>query len=159
MKTYIEDFLNCAVGLVKEKINDKLTEIDNERNDFELKKIDLDNGIIFQSMNNFPVNFDPILYYGADNVTQIGEVESASGESWEIEFSIVLSDPQDRTVTNRIFRYQRALKEIFLENYIKMNNMRTKVRVRSLNPVAFTLQNSSNEYRAIGIIIETTLFN
>ena len=155
---YIEDFLKCAKALVIANINDKLTEIDNERGDYELKKIDVDDAIIFQSMNNFPVNFDPILFYGVDNVTNQGDVESAAGETWEIEFSIILADPQDKTVDTRILRYQRALKEIFLNNYVKINNMRQKVRVRSLNPVAFTLQNASVEYRAIGIIVETTLF-
>lgn len=156
---YIEDFLENAIELVKQNINQKLIDIDNERNDFALKPIDLENGIVFQSLNNLPVNFDPILYYGADDVTNIGEIESASGETWSVEFSIILADPQDRSVEKRLWRYQRALKEIFLEGYIKINSMRQKVRVRSLNPVAFTLQNTSNEYRAIGINIETTLFN
>ena len=159
---YIEDFLNQALCLVKNNINQELSKIDLERDGdtkpFILKPIDLDDGIVFQSMNNLPVNFDPILYYGVDQVTTIGDLESATGETWEVEFSIILSDPQDRTADKRILRYQRALKEIFLKNYVKINNMRQKVRVKSLNPVAFTLQNTSNEFRAIGIIVETTLF-
>ena len=154
---YIEDFLNCSIALVKEQINAKLAEIDAERGDFTLKPIDLDNGIVFQSLNNLPVNFDPILFYGIDQVDS-DSIESAQGETWDLEFSIILADPQDRTADKRILRYQRALKEIFSENYIKINNMRQKVRVKSLNPVSFLLQNSSNEFRAIGIIVETTLF-
>ena len=154
---YIEDFLNCSIALVKEKINTKLAEIDTERGDFTLKPIDLENGIVFQSLNNLPVNFDPILFYGIDQIST-DSIESASGETWEVEFSIILSDPQDRTADKRILRYQRALKEIFLNDYVKINNMRQKVKVKSLNPVSFLLQNSSNEIRAIGIIVETTLF-
>lgn len=154
---YIEDFLNCSIALVKEKINANLAAIDTERGDFTLKPIDLENGIVFQSLNNLPVNFDPILYYGVDQVTS-DSIESALGETWEIEFSIILADPQDKSADKRILRYQRALKEIFLNEYVKINNMRQKVRVKSLNPVSFLLQNSSNEFRAIGIIVETTLF-
>lgn len=156
-QTYIEDFLNCSIEMVKDQINLKLQEIDTERGDFVLKPIDLENAIIFQSLNNFPVNFDPILYYGIDQVNT-ESIESAAGETWEVEFSIILADPQDRSADKRILRYQRALKEIFLNNYVKINNMRQKVRVKALNPVAFTLQNSSVEFRAIGIIVETTLF-
>ena len=58
---YIEDVLNQSIELVKSKINSKLSEIDTERGDFVLKQIDTDNAVVFQSMNNFPVNFDPIL--------------------------------------------------------------------------------------------------
>lgn len=155
---YIEDFLEQVICLVKNNINQELAKIDAERGDFVLKPIDLENAIVFQSLNNLPVNFDPILYYGVDQVSNNGDVESATGETWDIEFSFILSDPQDRTADKRLLRYQRALKSIFLNNYIKINNMRQKVRVRSLNPVAFTLSNSSNEFRAIGIIVETTLF-
>ena len=140
------------------KINDELLKIDTERADFVLKPVDIENGIVFQSLNNLPVNFDPTLYYGVDQVDNIGDVESASGETWGIEFSLILSDPQDRTADKRLLRYQRALKSIFLDNYIKINNMRQKVRVKSLNPISFKLQNTSNEFRAIGIIVETTLF-
>ena len=155
---YIEDFLEQVICLVKDNINQELEKIDLERGDFVLKPVDLENAIVFQSLNNLPVNFDPILFYGIDQVQSIGDIESASGENWEIEFSFILSDPQDRTADKRLLRYQRALKSVFLNNYVKIKNMRQKVRVRSLNPVAFTLNNSSNEFRAIGIIVETTLF-
>jgi len=158
---YIEDVLNQAICLVKDNINDELTKIDVERagetNPITMKPIDTENGIVFQSLNNLPVNFDPILYYGVDQV-ETDPIESAQGETWSMEFSIILSDPQDRTAEKRVLRYQRALKSIFLNNYIKLNNMRQKVRVRSLNPVAFTLPNASIEFRAIGILVETTLF-
>lgn len=155
---YIEDFLEQAKELVKSKMNDKLLEIDSERGDLVLKPVDFDNAVVFQSMNNLPVNFDPILYYGATSVSTDGNVESSVGETWEVEFSVILADPQDRSIEKRLFRYQRALKEIFLQNYFKINNIRQKVRLRSLNPISFNLQNNSIEYRAIGILIETTLF-
>ena len=154
----IECVLENTFNHVKDNLNAELLKIDTEKADFVLKPVDFDNGVVFQSLNNLPVNFDPIFFYGVDQVQVPTTIESSVGEEWEIEFSIILSDPQDRTVDKRILRYQRALKQVFINEYVKIGNMRQKVRVRSLNPVAFTLQNASVEYRAIGIIVETTLF-
>lgn len=154
---YVEDFLKCAIQLVKDNLNAELLKIDTERGDFVMKPVDMNNAVIFQSLNNFPVNFDPILFYGVDQVTT-DSIESATGDNWEIEFSIIMADPQDQSASYRLLRYQRALKEIFKTNYVKINNMRQKVQVKSLNPISLTLQNNSNEFRAIGIIVETTLF-
>jgi hypothetical protein len=36
--------------------------------------------------------------------------------------------------------------------------MREKVKVTSLEPVAFKVQNSTSEFKAIGVMIEISLF-
>ena len=157
----IEDFVACAKELVRTKLNDEITAIDAARSDgITLKQIDIDNAIIFQSLDNFPVNFDPVLYYGVSGATAPQQIESATGENWEVEFTIILADPHDKTIDTRLFRYQRALKNLFKKNYFKINNLTQKVRVKSLDPVSFSLSNQKAvEFRAIGVIVETTLFN
>lgn len=157
MKIDIEYYLDQVESFVKANLNNKLSEIDTEKNDgITLKPIN-DKAVVFQTLNAFPVNFDPVLFYGIDSV-QGESIESANEETYQIEISIILADKADKATEKKLLRYHRALKEIFQENYFKIGNTREKVRVTSLSPISFTLQNTTNPFRAIGVRIEVSLF-
>lgn len=157
MKIDVETILKNIEDFLKEKLNDKIQAINLEKNDgITLKGID-PGAFIFQSLDEFPVNFNPVLYFGIESVDTQAEY-GATAKTIKIEISVILSDSYDRTLFSRLFRYQRAIEETFVENYVTINRMREKVKVTSLEPIAFKVQNSTSEFKAIGVIIELNLF-
>lgn len=147
------------IGLsLKEKLNTHILAIDAEKADgIVLRPVD-DAAYIVQSLDEFSANFDPTLYLGIESINTVGEY-SATMKTIKVEVSLIVADPQDGTIFSRLFRYQRALEETFLESYFTIKNMREKVKVTSLEPVAFRVQNSTTELKAIGIIIELNVFS
>ncbi len=156
-KLDVETVIKNIELTLKEKLNLKLIEITTEKNDgITLRPVD-DKAYIIQSLDEFPVNFDPALFIGIESINTVGEY-SATSKTIRIEVSVILSDPQDGKNFSRLFRYQRAMEETFLESYFTIKNMREKVKVTSLEPVAFKVLNSTTEFKAIGVIIELSLF-
>ena len=160
-KIFIEDVAEAIIeNTIKPKLNDKFDEIDNERNDdILLKKINMDEAILFQSWNDRALNFDPILFYSINESKTISPIPSQHAASWEIEFSIIFKELHEGPgiVAKKLFRYQRALRELFQKDYITIGNTRRKVEIRNLNPVSFQIQNNDQFFRAVGVVVETTL--
>lgn len=152
-----ELFIDNLEIFLKEKLNDRIAAIDAEKNsDFTTELVD-PKAYIFQGLDSMPVNFDPILFYGISKV-ESDSIHSANAETYTIEISIIKADSNSATVGKKLLRYNRALKEIFQENCFKINNVRPKIKVTSLQPISFQLQNSSDLFKAIGIEIELSIF-
>lgn len=157
-KLDVETVLKNIELSLKEKLNGKILAIDAEKADgIVLRPVD-DSAYIIQSLDEFTDNFDPALYLGIESINTVGEY-SGTAKTIRVEASVIVADPQDGTIFSRLFRYQRALEETFLENYFTIKNMREKVKVTSLEPVAFRVQNSTSELKAIGVIIELNVFS
>jgi hypothetical protein len=157
VKVDIEVVLKNLKDTLVDNLNTKLAEIDAEKNDgITLKQIQ-SGAYILQSLDEFPVNFDPALYYGVESVATSSEY-GASAKNLRLEVTVILADPQDGSVYSRLFRYQRALEEIFTSNYPRLKKMYDKVKVTGLEPIAFRVQNQTTEFKAIGIILELDLF-
>ena len=153
----IECFLENLETFLKDKLNDKIAAIDLEKSSAFTTEPIAPNAYVFQSLDNLPVNYDPILFYGISKVE--GEsIETANGETYYIEISVIKVDDESKNIGKKLLRYNRALKEIFQENAFKINNVRPKIKVSSLQPISFQMQNSSNQFKAIGIEIEFSIF-
>lgn len=153
----LECFLDNLEEHIKNKLNDKIDEIDTEKDSgWTTEHVDPD-AYIFQSLDNMPVNFDPILFYGVSKMPSKG-IGPATAKNPQIEISVIKTDDDSKTIGKKLLRYQRALEEIFEENFYKINSVRPKIEISSLQPISFRLQNSGEQFRAIGIEIELSIF-
>lgn len=153
----IECFIDNLEQFLKDNLNNALAVVDAEKNSgWTTEPVDPE-AYVFQSLDNLPINFDPILFYGISNVG--GEaIESATSGIYSIEVSVIKADDESKTIGRKLLRYQRAMKMIFEQNYFKINNVRPKIVIKSLQPINFQLQNSSNQFKAIGVEIELSIF-
>ena len=153
--------LECLVDnieqFLKDNLNTKIQEIDVEKNNGITCELVDPEAYIFQSLDNLPVNFDPILFYGISDLGS-DSVPGAVAKKPKIEISVIKVDDESKEIGKKLLRYGRALEEIFEKNYFKINNVRPKIEVTSLQPVSFKAQNSSHRFKAIGIEIETSIF-
>lgn len=106
----------------------------------------------FQSLNEKVANYDPFIFYDVDlpNTTPI---TGATGTRAEVDVLAVVSDHgNDDDIGYRMLRYHRVLKDLFEKNATKVNN-RIKLEVGDLSPVSLRIQNSSENYRAVGVTL------
>jgi len=157
MKFDVECFLDNMEQHIKDNLNDRLASIDAEKSSTWTTEPVNEKAYVFQSLDNMPVNFDPILFYGIAQVPS-KSIPGATAKNYKIEISVIKSDSESKTIGKKLLRYQRALEEIFEENFYKINNVRPKIEVSSLQPISFRLQNSSNQFKAIGIEISFSIF-
>lgn len=153
--------MECLVDnieiFLKAHLNDRIQAIDAEKNNGITTELVDSEAYIYQSLDNLPVNFDPILFYG---ISDLGgkSVPGAAAKIPKIEISIIKADDDSKDIGRKLLRYGRALEEIFEKNYFKIGNVRPKIEISSLQPISFRTQNSSNQFKAIGIEIETSIF-
>jgi len=157
MKFDLECFLDNLEQFLKDKLNDRLIAIDAEKNSGWTTELVDPEAYVFQSLDNMPVNFDPILFYGVSQMPSKG-IGPATAKNPKIEISVIKADDEVKTIGKKLLRYQRALEEIFEENFYKINNVRPKIEISSLQPISFKMQNSGEQFRAIGIEIELSIF-
>lgn len=159
MNTDLEVILDEIKGALQTTLNIKIAAVTAEK-----AASDLANGIsvtlkpidsrayFLQTLNDAIANYDPFILYGLDDPRGFG-IGPATGKNYKITVAICVSDTgQDKEIARRMFRYSRALEET-IEFYFAGIKSGFKLTVESLAPTAFTLMNTTNDYRAIGVSI------
>lgn len=155
MKKYdTETFLRDVETFLKSNLNAEIVKINTEKADFNLDSID-DKAYIFQSLDDKVLNYSPSVFYYIDDI-QSESIDSATSEEISIEVVVILSDKKDGKLQYRLLRYLRALKDLFNNGFNKVHYSK-KVKVESLVPIRFALQNSTNFVHAIGVRLTTVI--
>lgn len=155
MSRDFESILDSVKTILVDNFNTKLTEISTEKNDnITLPPID-SNAYFLQSLDESIANFDPFIAYGIEDIetTSIGP---RSADRLLISIVIVLADNGRDNINRIMFRYSKALKQIFEDNW-QLVESSTKINISSSTVVPFRSLDSSATYKAVGIEIETTI--
>jgi len=149
----IESLLAEIETFMKDNLNTKLLAIDAEKNDgIVLKPVD-STAYFFQTLNEKVVNLNPFIFYGVDDIDTVSD---GPGTLEDITIGVILvlaDDAEDDTVARRMLRYNRALKELFADNFDKTTN-KVKLSVKAYPPTQFTSEvNSSKPSRAAAITL------
>lgn len=117
----------------------------------------VDNKAYFlQTLDDAIANYDPFILFGLDDPRAQG-IGPATAKNYKITVALCASDSgQDLEIARRMFRYSRALEET-MEYYFARISPAIKLSVESLAPIQFTLMNSSNNYRAVGVSISVAI--
>jgi hypothetical protein len=155
MKKYdTESFLRDIETFLKANLNNAITALNTEKGDFNLKLVD-DLAYIYQTLDDKVVNFSPALFYYIDDIVSEG-IHSATSEEITVELVIILADEKDNLTQYKLLRYLRVLKDLFNLNFNKVHYSK-KVKVESLVPIVFALQNTTNYVHAIGVKLTTVI--
>lgn len=151
----IETYLYELEEVVKNNLTAKLAEIDTEKGDgIELKTVD-DNAYIVQNMDEKALSYDPAIFIWISNLQSI-ENYGDSAQTVTAEIDVIISNDLEGDIDKRLWRYQRALREIIETNFYKISRTRQKVQVTSLTPVSLATINDDRLFKAIGIEVEAT---
>lgn len=155
MKYDLEQILADIKTTLLSDFNTKLTAITTEKNDsISLPSIAAE-AYCLQSLNKLMLNYNPFIWYGVGNIVAQG-LGPLTKKDYTLSVVVIHQDfDQDDKLQNRMFRYARALEEVFSENWIIQN--RIKCRIEEVPPSFFKMQNSNKDYIASGINIFTSL--
>ena len=109
-----------------------------------------------QSLDESVANYDPTIFYGVESSPSVSQY-GATSKTVNVEVSVIIADSQDKNIYKRLFRYQRAIEEVINENYVQLK-LGSKFKIMSLEPIGFKVNNSTSEFKAIGVIIEAEIF-
>lgn len=163
----IESLLFDIKTLMISKLNTKIGDINTEKNDQVVLATVKDDAYFIQSLDGRQANYNPYVYIGVSDIKPGDEDASKWGKSQEeleIAVAIIVADngdePNHATITDaiprRTFRYLRAIKEMFQENFDKNKNG-IKLSVQSQVPIELSLSNDSGTERAIGVILRADI--
>lgn len=152
----VESLLADVKTIISANFNSKIAAINLEKND-SIALDQLDAGAYFlQQLNGRMANYNPICLYGVENIESSSR-GPLSSKKIEISVIIIAADSGEEVeIGARMFRYQRALEEIFQEKW-NGGSHPVKFEIRSLVPIPFQDMNTSNSYRAIGLVLEGNL--
>lgn len=150
-----EEILESVKQIIVDNFNTKLLALATEKGDSIVLPPVETNAYFMQSMNDRAANFDPIMVYGIENI-ETNNLGPMSAEKIFISAVILLVDNGRANINLIMFRYSRALKEIFEENWY-IHNSSSKINVSRSTVVPFEALDSSATYKAIGIEIEVNL--
>ena len=152
-----EDLLDKTIAMVKANLNTKLASIDTQKNDgITLKTFDDDESYFFQSLDDEIINVDPYLLYGIESIESDSQQYGQSADKITMFFAIIKSDNNESDIVKIMLRYQRALKEIFEENFTGIE-IANKININSYGIVPFESLDQTAKYKAIGLTVESYL--
>ena len=150
----IEEILDNVASFLQSNLNTRLGEIDTEKGDGITLKTVSNDAYFLQTLNINAVNLDPFILYGVDSEEADG-VGPATGRRVTIMVVLTMIDHgDDADIVRRLFRYRRSMRELFEENYNRVDK-RVKFEVKTLEPVGpFKMVNSTEDFRAVGVGLE-----
>lgn len=147
----LENLMADIKSIMTTNLNTKLTELDAEKADsISLATVSTSQGYFLQTMDAEVANANPFVLYGIEDI----ETKNAGPMGIKtVTITIYLVTEEaglEGNVTNRMYRYLRALEEVFETNWYMVQNA-TKISKKSLQPFELTRLNDSQPCRAVGI--------
>ena len=151
----MEDLCDDVLAVMTTYFNAKLTEINAAKNDgIVLDPID-SGAYSLQQLNGKMLNYNPFCLYGIEDIETVSQ-GPLSSDRFQISVTVVVKDSgEELECGRRMFRYSRALKEVFEKNWNDRQGV--KFEIKSLVPVPLPNLNDGNSHRAVGIVLEGTL--
>lgn len=153
----LECFLDDVRTLLASSLNTKLTEIDSDKADsITLRQVDAA-GYFLQSLDTQNLNVDPFVVYGVEE--PVADMVAGPGLSvkYKAYVLLVIADAgNDANVFRRLYRYQRALLELFCTNWADLSRGKVRTKVAGLNPFMPDLIGLKSAL-AVGVTLSFTL--
>ena len=151
----LENVLEDIRKIIDGKLNDQIAIVNAEKNDGMVLKVIPEKAIFLQQMNGDQANYDPLLLYGVDDIGTTPNGPYGS-DKYQMSVIIIVQDSgQDVNIGKRMFRYLKALRATFQENWI--SNFGAQVTIESNVPVPLTNLNTNQTYRAVGVTLNVTI--
>ena len=150
-----EEILDSVKTIMVDNFNTKLSAITTDKGDSIVLPTVSNSAYFLQSLDESIANFDPFVAYGMEDIESVS-LGPHTAEKMFISVVVVLADNGRNDINRIMFRYSRALKEIFEENW-QIHESSTKINVNRSTVVPFESLDSSATYKAIGIEIEVNL--
>lgn len=153
----VETFFADLETFMKANLNTKIAAINTEKSDSITLATVADEAYFFQSLDERVANYNPIIFYGLTSDVESDGIGPYTSKKLKVNVTIIVNDQNLASLGKRYLRYNRALEEIFLENWDRAVNNGIKLKVTSPVLIDFTLLNDSQPYRVVGVELEANI--
>ena len=151
----LDNLMSDVKTIMTSNLNTKISAINSEKADsITLASLDA-NAFFLQDLDHTTMNYDPFILYAVEGIEADGFGPSTV-VTYSISIALILANQNTTDIASRMFRYQRALKEIFEENFMIKSNANL-LSIDLMTPIPLESLNQSFEYRAIGIQLNTSI--
>jgi hypothetical protein len=152
----IEKLLTDFQTFLVANLSAKLAAITTEKGDSLTLAVPVSGAYFIQTMKDKEAVYDPYVHIAAVDVENI-PAQGALAKIYTVNIMIVVADEgQDPNLVKRMFRYLRALEELFTQNFTA-TRADVKLLVDSIVPVPLTEFGSGNFFKATGVSIRVAL--
>ena len=152
----LESLMSDVKTIMVDNLNTKINDLNSEKSD-STTLLTVDNAAYFlQELDSTTINYNPFVFYTCEEIDGTGFGPNTPQE-FLINCILILADQSAYSdIPIRMFRYLRAFKEIFEENFsIKSNS--NFISINQITPVPLTSLNEQQDFRATGIQIRTSI--
>jgi hypothetical protein len=154
----IERILSDVKAHLVANLNTQLSALDAEKNDgVTLKPVDL-TAYHLQTLEDRVDLNDPLVLYGESEEPQVQSVGSHVAVTYYVSVWVILTDNGlDSAIVSRLFRYRRALVDVFRLSWASFAR-ENKMKINQSSPTPpFKDQETNWIARAVGVRIELTI--
>jgi len=152
----IETFLDQLQTRLKTTLNQKITQMNTEKNDQLLPQIPAD-AFLFGSLDDQAHNWNDFVFTFVDAIdTKISGPRYS--KDYTIEIDLFMYDRQDKNIQKRILRSQEALQMAVMECWEKIGIGLDRVEINSLEAIDVQLPNSSFYHKVVGLKLNFSIF-
>ncbi len=153
----IENLMQTLKGLLTSNLNAKIDAIEAEKvaGGFPATGLAHISSYHEQNWSDSILQDSPAIFFGVEEIAAQG-VGPSTSEKYKCFFEVVLLDHGlDTLAKNRIYRYSRAIKEVFQDNFSAVPGT---IKIETVRPISFKLDlNSSEEIKVGGVSLTATL--
>ena len=152
----LENMVDEVVALVKAQLNTKIAEINAEKADSVTLATIEATAYSVLSLNNGIMNFDPFVVVYVEDIESQG-IGPGTADFITLPVIVVAADMgTDTEIYKRMLRYMRALKEIFEENFQRIEPGNNLI-IESVAPQYITGLNTNKRHRGAGVALKFTM--
>lgn len=154
-----ERVLKNAFEVMKARINEEITLINVEKNDFAILPIN-EKGMYFGQLPK-AFNYNPMLVYGFEGNPQLEAAQANNHiKSINLYFEVVLVDggaKEDENIIYKLLRYSRALENVFAIYHSKIMEGYGSIQVNTLVPTTlFTVDGKTVRSAGVSVTAKIT---
>lgn len=153
----VESLMADIERLMVNSLNSKILAINVEKADSIVLDTIADDAYIFQSLDERVMNRDPFVFYGLANSVEANGIGPAVSKKLKIHIAVISFAQNKSNIGVRYLRYNRAVEEAFLSQWDSFSSGGVKLKVTSPILIDFTLLNSSDTFRVVGVELEANL--
>lgn len=157
----IDALLTDIQTVISTQLNTFITAVNTDKNDgITCAMVDFNraDAIHLQYIKDSVELADPFILFGLADDTEAASVGGSASRTYQIDIVLVVYDSgNDPSIVRKLYRYQRALEDLVLGNWDALGKgARLKLLGKQPTP-AFKLLSKSNEYRAVGVTLQTVI--
>ncbi len=153
----MEYVLDDIKTILTENLGAKLEAITTSKGDgMTLAVPGTTNGYHLQQLNAESIVSDPYIFYGLDDLESVPNGPEVSEKLIIFVTLVKADDGTDINISKRMFRYARAIKEVFQDDWQRVRGY-SKHSIKSLMPAEFKGLNRADQFKAVGIQLEVSI--